>query len=150
MARQTNFRLVFSAIHKKPKRDSTKNFVGEITLVKGHTPVCKVKFWVDETRIYITDLDAHARHRRCGYGRLAMDYIMFLAEVLRKPIFLYSLTESVNFYEKLGMEHLNSPKMERKIRVLNENPEHKHKWEDEDLIWVPKCLRRQKRIWVDA
>lgn len=150
MARQTNLRLIFSAIHKKPTKDSARSFVGEVTLVKEHTPVCKIKFWVDETRIYITDLDVHERHRRCGYGRLTMDYIMFLAEVLRKPIFLYSEVEAVKFYEKLGMEHLNSPKMKRKIRVLNENPKYKHHWDDEDFIWIPKCLRRQKRIWIDA
>lgn len=148
MTRQTDFRLVFSAIHKKPIKDTIKNFVGEISLVKGHTPVCKVKFWIEETHIYITDLDAHEEHRRCGYGRLTMDYMIFLAEVLRRPIILFSYDSSVPFYEKLGMEHLDSKKLKKKIRVLNEDPDHKHKWCESDMIWIPKCLKHEKVIWV--
>lgn len=154
MTRQSGFRLVFSAIHKKPLKGRTRTFanetrfVGEVTLVKGHTPVCRVKFWVDVTHIYITNLDAHQWHRRCGYGRLTMDYMMFLAESLRKPIILYSYDETVQFYEKLGMKHLDSKAMSKKVRVLNENPDHKHEWSDTDFIWIPNCLKRKKVLWV--
>lgn len=148
MTRQTDFRLVFSAIHKKPIKDRKVNFVGDVTLVKGHTPVCKVEFWVDETQIYVTDLDTRERYKRCGYGRLTMDYMMFLAEILRKPIILYSFDTVIKFYEKIGMEHLDSKKMTKKIVVINEDPNHKHKWNDTDMIWLPKCLRRKKAIWM--
>jgi len=135
---------------RKASANSRKNFVGKIILVKGYIPVCTVKFWVDETQIYISDLDTHKRHRRCGYGRLIMDYMKFLAEVLQKPIILYSVDTSAKFYEKLGMECLSSAKMKRKIIIINESPDYKHTWNKADFIWIPNCLKRKKKIMVYA
>lgn len=147
MTRKTGFRLAFSALHRKPSKDNERTLIGEIILIKGYTPVFKVKFWIDETCIYISDFDAHVQHKHCGYGSLTMDYMKFLAEVLQKPILLYSIDSAVKFYEKNGMEHLDSQKMRNKVGILNENPKCKHEWSDTDFIWIPQCLSH-KKIWV--
>jgi hypothetical protein len=150
MTRKTGFKLVYSAYHRNPSKGDIRTFSGEIMLVKGRSPVCKIKFWVDTTHIYISDVDTASRHKRCGYGRLMMEYMMFVAEMTQMPIFLYSVDSSVGFYEKLGMEHLNTPKMKRRFVIINENPECPHEWSDTDFVWIPQCLRRKRRLRVYA
>ena len=150
MTRKTGFKLIYYAYHKKQSKNSERIFSGEVMLVKGRTGVAKVKFYIDETQIFISDVDTDSRHKRCGYGRLMMEYMMFLAEVIKLPILLFSVSEVEKFYVKLGMERCISAKMQRRLVVINENPDNSHEWWSGDFIWIPKCLRRKRKLRVYA
>lgn len=150
MTRKTGLGLVYSASHTTASKYSTTTFCGQLLLVKERVIICKVDFWIDETQINISNFHTSAMYRHCGYGRLMMEYMMFTAEILKLPIFLFSSEEGIPFYEKLGMEHANSPKMKKKLVAINENPKNPHEWDSDEFIWLPRCLRRKRKIWLYA
>lgn len=150
LTRKIALELIYSADHRNTSKNNTKTFSGSLVLVKNRVIICTINFWIDDTQIHISSFDTEAKYRRCGYGRLLMEYMMFTAEILKLPIYLYSSNEGIPFYESIGMEHATSPKILKKLVVINDNPENPYEWDSDEFIWIPKCLRRKRKIWLFA
>lgn len=112
-------------------------------LKRGEKKISSVDFIYEKTFISITDLLTGRRYRRKGYATLLMYFMMGLSKSKRRPLYLYSLNETVKFYEKLGFVRLRRYKNGRykgkRVIIDNLNP---HKTFNEqtnrqDLIWIP-------------
>ena len=138
MTRKTGLKLVITS-------DPKKRFVDAV-LYKKDVKIANVTFWIDELTITVEDLNTESSYRRCGYSRLLMNVVFGFAEFFDKPVLLYSVTDALPFYEKIGFISMTKPEMKKRIITMNKNPKLMvYEWGNQDLIWLPKKFRDKRR-----
>lgn len=113
---------------------------GEIMVYLGDDRISKLCFTIDHDQITVSTFNTEAEYQRCGYGSIAMEVIFGLSRILRLPVVLYSSVKAVGFYQKLGFHRAK----ENYWKAIKPDDE----IDDEDMIWVPQCLNRRRRIII--
>lgn len=116
---------------------------GEIEIVKRGRIISSLGVVISDNQITVDSVETRDRYQRCGYGRLLMDTVKLLAEFTRKPIVLYSLADSVAFYEELEFKHIN-----HMFHRIDCGPKGVS---EADMVWIPQSLEKKKgKIKVDT
>src|SRR3989304_7725628 len=104
----------------------------KIELYVGKYKVGFIEFLIDATQINVVDLTIVKDEQFQGYGRLLINVIKGVASYFKKPIYLISREEKVEFYEKVGffsMSKLSQDGLgewtykEKIVCIKNLNPE---------------------------
>jgi hypothetical protein len=121
---------------------------GEVKVVVDGTEAAKAEFVFDDTQIMISSVNTEKLYKRSGYGRLLFDTLKCLSNQRRKPLILWSSEEGIKFYEKIGLLHLDDPKVQKRIIFgnLNTTEEILEKVDDDDFVWIPQSLGKKKAI----
>lgn len=119
-------------------RSNNPDWWGEVNLTKCGKVIGVASFTVTDTEICIDTFNVN--HQRLGHGSLIMDAIKGIALFLRIPITLYSVINAVPFYEK--MDFIFALKVRKKLDIIGEEPE------ERDMIWIPECIMKRKKIRV--
>lgn len=115
----------------------------EIRLYHGRRKVGYIKFCYNGDVIEVWDLTIFKPERRKGYGTILMHTIMGIASAMKKPIYLFSYTSSVDFYHKkmrmLPLRLFEKGSFEGKeVTIdLTENEGFRTQVHDTDMIWFP-------------
>lgn len=120
--------------------DDNPDWWGEIQVLKDGNAIGGAGFTVSDLEIYVDSLNMDAEYQCLGYGSMIMDVIKGLSRFLRKPIILYSVGDSLPYYEKMEFCSCLDEKYSKKIVFNSDDPDPS----DKDLIWIPECLRRRK------
>ncbi len=111
------------------------DYWGEIHIMQGDVEAGKVGFTISNEKIYVDDFNVEAEFQKTGYGSIMMDVIKGLARFLRKPVHLYSSSDSPPFYRKMGFVSILDPEMRKRICIIKgSNPK------ENDFIWIPECF----------
>jgi len=119
-----------------------------VVLVRGDKSIAFANFLFDKSQITITDFDVYRYYRKKGYGTILMYFLMGLARAKRKAIYLYSVPQSVHFYEKVGFDFLKDYKYGKhngkKVIIKNLNPSLKfdEQVDATDFIWIPPEMKQ--------
>jgi hypothetical protein len=122
----------------------------EITVFVDGEKVAKTYFMFDGPMIRVTDVSTEDGYKLNGYGRMMFDVLKAVARHHKMPIILWSLDDAIPFYEKIGMLHLNDPKVQERVIFANiKDDEHRNREIDnDDFIWLPKGLRGRPLIYL--
>lgn len=93
-------------------------------------------FTISEEKIYVDTLDIYTEYQRLGYGTLIIDVIKGIAELLEKPVHIYSINNSYPFYEAQGFVSVLNPEMRKKLILKRKSNPLEH-----DYIWIPDSLK---------
>jgi len=100
---------------------------GDIFLKYKDVVIGQLGFIVNREGVYVISLFVKEEYRGKGFGRMLMRIIQSYAEMLNKPLVVYSTNETVEFYKKLGFKKIDDSSDPR------------------DLYWLPEKLKRSKR-----
>jgi len=142
------------------KRKKRKKYAGiaidlnmieeEIIVFVDGEKVAKTSFMFDGPMIRVTDVSTDDVHQMNGYGRMMFDVLKTVARHHKMPIILWALDGAIPFYEKIGMLHLDDPKVQKKVIFANiEDEKHlKREIDGDDFIYLPKGLRGRPLIYL--
>lgn len=116
---------------------------GFIKLFKYDEIVVDSHFSFNKTAVWITWIETKPHFRKCGYGRLVIDFYKSLCKIMRVPLFLSSLDDVIEFYEKLGFRRVIEIK--EKFEVIENK---KYSWDEYDYVWLPSEIKYKKKIRV--
>jgi hypothetical protein len=107
-------------------------------------------FDLDQTQIRVTDVSTEETYQKCGYGRLLFDALKCIAQQKKMPLLLWSSSEGIPFYEKLGLLHLDNPEVQEKVIFgnLKTNEEISSKIDEDDFVWIPNHLSRKPILYL--
>ena len=123
----------------------------KIELYVGKYKVGFIEFLIDATQINVVDLTIVKDEQFQGYGRLLINVIKGVASYFKKPIYLISREEKVEFYEKVGFFSMSKLYQDvlgewaykgKVVHIKNLNPE-KDRYKqvgDVDMLWIPQSL----------
>ena len=130
--------------------EGIEDYWGEIDLYKNSVHIGEAGFTMSSYQIYIDTITIDDAWQRLGYGKLIMDIFKGLARLLKKPINIYSLTDSYDFYIEMGFKSVNKIKKEGKKKII---VIYKTKDEpiidDRQMLWLPESLRRKKELRIE-
>jgi hypothetical protein len=122
---------------------------GTCKVFKNEEEVATADFCFDNAQILISDVDTVIKYHRRGYGRLLFAALFLLAQQRKMPLYLWAASNAILFYEKIGMLHLNDPKVQKRIKFGNitkkDLPE---KIDDNDFVWIPKKLKQKPILYL--
>lgn len=120
-------------------KDLSPDMWGTIELFKNCESVGNgAGFTISEEKIYVDTLDVDEEFQRMGYGTLIIDIIKGIAELLEKPIHIYSINHSYPFYESQGFVSVFDPEMRRRIIIKRGS-----KPSGTDYIWIPESVNNK-------
>jgi N-acetylglutamate synthase-like GNAT family acetyltransferase len=120
-----------------------------VKVLRDGEEVASADFCFNKTQIRVTDVATVDKYQNCGYGKLLFCALKNLAQQKKLPLLLWSLESAIPFYEAIGMEHLDDPKVQKKIKFGNvSKKELKEKVNNDDFVWIPKRLRRRPTIYL--
>jgi N-acetylglutamate synthase-like GNAT family acetyltransferase len=123
---------------------------GDITIFKSGEKVGEAGFIITNYQISVDTITIEDKFIRLGYGKLLVNLLKGLSRLLTKPIVLYSLKESYEFYASMGFTKLKKIHNEKKkLVIVMFKSKNEPKIEDLDLIWLPESLRRKKELRVE-
>lgn len=113
-------------------------------------PVATTFFMFDGPFIRVTDVETRKDHQNNGFGKIMMNILKMIARQHKLPIYLWSLTESIPFYEKMGFLHLDDPEVQKRVIFANISDErHLHRCIDhDDFVYIPKSLKGRATIYI--
>ena len=121
----------------------------EIWLLEERKKVGFLDFLIDfgKDKIMPTTLTVKDGFKGKGYGVLLMHALMGIADCLKKPIFLISSVETIEFYKKLGFvclrEFKNGKYKDKEVIIPNLRKDNFDKEvEKTDLIWIPSKVEK--------
>jgi len=122
----------------------------EITVFVDGKQIARTYFMFDGPMIRVADVSTDDSYQLNGYGRMMFDVLKTVARHHKMPIILWSLDSSIQFYEKIGMLHLNDPEVQKKVIFANVKDEKhlKREIDNDDFIWLPKGLRGRPLIYL--
>lgn len=132
----------------KSKIDGIDDCWGKITIKKDKTNLGTVDFGISAHQISIDNITIYEPYQRQGYGTIAIDFIKGYSRLMRKPIVLYSLEDSVKFYLKHNFKFIKDVAKNKTVIILYDS-NNKPKIEDRDMIWLPECFNFKKEIRVE-
>lgn len=88
---------------------------GTCKIFRNDEEIATTDFYFDNTQIRISTVNTIPKYQRRGYGRLIFSSLFLLAQQQRMPIYLWALDNAIPFYEKIGMLHLNNPKVQKRV-----------------------------------
>jgi N-acetylglutamate synthase-like GNAT family acetyltransferase len=123
---------------------------GDITIFKSGEKVGEAGFIITNYQISVDTITIEDKFIRLGYGKLLVNLLKGLSRLLSKPIVLYSLKESYEFYASMGFTKLKKIHNEKKkLVIVMFKSKNEPKIEDLDLIWLPESLRRKRELRVE-
>jgi|GEM_PF-5005013 N-acetylglutamate synthase-like GNAT family acetyltransferase len=123
---------------------------GDITIFKSGEKVGEAGFIITNYQISVDTITIEDKFIRLGYGKLLVNLLKGLSRLLTKPIVLYSLKESYEFYASMGFTKLKKIHNEKKkLVIVMFKSKNEPKIEDLDLIWLPESLRRKRELRVE-
>jgi len=123
---------------------------GDITIFKSGEKVGEAGFIITNYQISVDTITVEDKFIRLGYGKLLVNLLKGLSRLLSKPIVLYSLKESYEFYASMGFTKLKKIHNEKKkLVIVMFKSKNEPKIEDLDLIWLPESLRRKRELRVE-
>jgi len=123
---------------------------GDITIFKSGEKVGEAGFIITNYQISVDTITVEDKFIRLGYGKLLVNLLKGLSRLLTKPIVLYSLKESYEFYASMGFTKLKKIHNEKKkLVIVMFKSKNEPKIEDLDLIWLPESLRRKRELRVE-
>jgi len=123
---------------------------GDITIFKSGEKVGEAGFIITNYQISVDTITIEDKFIRLGYGKLLVNLLKGLSRLLTKPIVLYSLKESYEFYASMGFTKLKKIHNEKKkLVIIMFKSKNEPKIEDLDLIWLPESLRRKRELRVE-
>jgi len=113
----------------------------EFSLYYGRKRLGKMALEINRYNIYVGDLYIFKVHRKKGYGSLMLNFVKVISEMTNKPIFLYAINNTEEFYRKNGFVSISE--IQDRIIVVNSDPSRPPiTWESGDMIWLPSTLRK--------
>ena len=113
----------------------------EFSLYYGRKRLGKMVLEVNRYNIYVGDLHIFKIHRGRGYGSLMLNFAKVISEMTNKPIFLYAINDTEEFYRKNGFIPISE--IQDRIIVVNSDPSRPPiVWESGDMIWLPSSLKK--------
>ena len=100
------------------KIESIDDSWSEIRLFKNGEKVGDTGFTISNYQIAVDTIDIEEKFQRQGYGRLLVSLLKGLSRLLNKPIVLYSLRDSYQFYVAMGFTKLRKIHDEKKKIVI--------------------------------
>lgn len=123
---------------------------GEIKIYKEKIRVGDAGFTISDYQISVDTITITAQFMRKGYGKLITDLLKGLSRLHNKPIVLYSLKESYDFYIKMGFVKIKKIHDDKKkIIIVIFKSKNEPKIEEMELIWLPESLRRKKELRIE-
>ena len=116
---------------------------GKLELKRKDVVICYSYFTLDKYQLTVTDINTTRRYRRRGYGSILMHVLMGVAKSKKVPIYLYSLSDAIKFYEKLGFVRLRRYRngWYRGKRVVIDNLNVRKTFGEQtnktDVVWIP-------------
>lgn len=116
---------------------------GKLALKRKDIVICYAYFLLDQYQLSISDITTTRRYRRKGYGNIMMHILMGVARSKKVPIYLYSLSDVVGFYEKLGFIRLRRYRKGwykgKRVVIdnLNVRKTFTRQTNTTDMIWIP-------------
>lgn len=123
----------------------------------GKTPVAQIDFLLDETQINVADLTVVDEKQLQGYGYLMLNALKGVAQFYKKPIYLISYLDKVQFYRKNDFLSLGDYSKYcsfdgkvvsilvggRTINIRNLNPDKaiENQLSSADMLWIPSSLK---------
>jgi len=118
-----------------------------ITIFDGKAQVGELAFLIDETQINVSDITIVDELQRQGFGCLLMNTIKGIAQFYKKPIYLISYMDKIEFYKKVeffSMSELidSSTRKGKKVSIMNLNPQRSREIQlsKADMLWIPNNI----------
>lgn len=134
---------LFQVVNMKPFNATIRLERGKIELKRKEIVICYAYFTLDKYQLTICDINTTRRYQRKGYGSIMMHILMSVAKSKKVPIYLYSLSDVVKFYEKLGFIRLRRYRKGwyRGKRVVIDNLNVRKTFGEQtnktDMVWIP-------------
>jgi N-acetylglutamate synthase-like GNAT family acetyltransferase len=125
------------------------DYWAEIKVYSGKTIIGKVGFTMSRIQIMVDTLVIYENHKRKGYGTLLIDFIKGISRMMKRPIIIFSLTEAVEFYEKMGFKKINEVRKNKVYNlILTYECDEEPVIDDLNLIWIPENIRKKKDLRI--
>lgn len=123
---------------------------GTVTVMVDGQEAATASFMFDQTQIRVTDVSTEEVYQKCGYGRLLFDALKCIAQQKKIPLLLWSSSEGIPFYEKLGLLHLNNPEVQKKVIFgnLKTKKDIAEKIDEDDFVWLPQHLNTKPILYL--